>query len=141
MHASHKKIDKINALRGRNGIPAQSIDMISKLLQNHCDALVTHQFLEICTCRNLPPNSLAKLVILMRKFGSDGTESTAELLIKILKKDHGTHCVYHAGSYDQYKTLVKVRKQRKRKNQKIDENEFVLKSSDETHSHVKSVAL
>ena len=54
----------------------------------------------------------------MRKFQSGVHESTAETLMHILDNDDAQSCVCCAGSYDEAKQLVRVRRKRKSRSTK-----------------------
>ena len=55
---------------------------------------------------------MAKLrhCVLMRKFNFNSSETTAEVLLRLLEEDEDMLCVTCTGSYDGASNLVKIRK-------------------------------
>ena len=111
-HIGHETLELTQVVRGIGYVADNSLEVISNLLENHCATSMTQQFLELTTGRRLPPNSMAKLrqCVLMRKFKSTSSETTAEILLRLLEDDEEMLCVTCAGSFDEATDLVKIRK-------------------------------
>ena len=103
---------------------------------------MAQQFLEITTGARLPTQSIKKLrnCVLMRKFASDGSETTAELLLKMLQRDPDITYMCYTGSYDDAKQLVTVRKQRKSKNEGL-KSKIEQHASSDVKDYIKSVIM
>ena len=130
-HVGHCKRSPGDSCRGVRDANAESLQLISKLFENHCPVAIAQQFLEISDGSKLPLNSINKLrdAILMRKYGVAGKESTAETSLRILDNDDSQSYICCTGSYDQAKQLVRVRRKRKKNNTKptIDEKKCAQK--------------
>ena len=125
VHNGHFPHTKANVNRGIKDVPEDAMHMTTKLLEGHCPTSIAQQFLEISGGGKLPQKSIAKLrdAVLMRKYNSNATETTAETLIRMLIEDETMSFICHAGSYDEAKKLVRVRRKRqsKGKNMTIEE--------------------
>ena len=69
--------------RGIRDVLEDTMCTIIKLLAGHCPTSIAQQFLEISSGGKLPQKSISKLrdTVLMRKYNSNTTKTTAETLI------------------------------------------------------------
>ena len=141
-HTAHEKLELNQVVRGIGDLADNTLEVISNLLENHCAASMTQQFLELTTGGRLPPNSMAKLrqCVLMRKFKSTSSETTAEILLRLLEEDEEMSCVTCTGSFDEATDLVKIRKKRRKSDKTEDVTSTVVHDS-EAKSCIKSVTL
>lgn len=141
-HSHHLKLHEQKLVRGAKDVPADTLDLINNLLQRHCPLSVAQQLLELSCGNKLPRNSLAKLreAVLMRKYQTNGSETTAETLIRLLNNDDNISCVCCTGSYDEAKQLVKVNKKRKSRGKNIT-NDQKKNISNQHERFVKEVIL
>ena len=111
-HVGHEKLEATQVVRRIGDLSDDSFEATSNLLENHCAASMTRQFLELTAGGRLSPNSVAKLrqCVLMMKFNSNSSEITVEDLLSLLEEDEDTLCVTCTGSYDDSSNLVEIRK-------------------------------
>ena len=104
-------------------IPADTLSMVGKLFENHCPLPMANLFMELLGGGKLSRKSISKLreTVLIRRYDSNLNESTAETLIRLLNEDESITHLSCAGSYDQAQQLVRVRKKRKSKGNKVDQ--------------------
>ena len=103
---------------------------------------VAHQFVDLVGGRKLPSKSMAKLreTVLIRKHQTRDNESAVKTLVRLLTEDDTISYASCTGSYDEAKQLVKVRKKRKSKGKKFN-NELNNNISLEHENFVKDVVL
>ena len=111
-HVGHCKLKQTQVVGGVGDLSTEYFQKISKLMQNHCAASETRQFLQFPTGGRLPPNSIAKLCThaLMQNFDCDGLETTVKNLNRLIEENDGMLHVICTGSCHETSNLVKMHK-------------------------------
>ena len=99
-HCGHVKLHKKEAKLGLRNMDDEVLTAVSEMLAKHCPTTLANQFLQLLTGGRPTTGSInsPRNCVLVRKYGSNPDETTAETLKHILKSSDDVEHVSHAAS-------------------------------------------